>query len=341
MIEKISIENFTGFSALNLNFSSGINVIIGQNSSGKSHLLKLMAASLKSQESEKNTLTETLLGYFKPDSLGRLVKRAQGRAKANVNLQTKNGHIAFSFATNAQQVQIEKSLQYNLLNKSIYLPPREIMSFFEGFIALYQNRELSFDETYYRLALSLELPILKGRRWEEVHNLLDPLEKIIGGKIVKEDGKFYLRSANGKMEMPLVAEGYRKIAALMHLIANGEISQNSVFFWDEPEANLNPSLTAVVAEFLEKLTAKGVQVFIASHDYLLTHLLSLRAEYGKIAPEDLKFFALYRDANEQIDCEQGATLSDISQNSILNEFVKYYDLEQRYFNESLHATKHK
>jgi len=40
MITKINLENFTVFSKLSLEFSPRVNVIIGENGTGKTHLLK-------------------------------------------------------------------------------------------------------------------------------------------------------------------------------------------------------------------------------------------------------------------------------------------------------------
>jgi len=133
------------------------------------------------------------------------------------------------------------------------------------------------------------------------------------------------------MEAHLVAEGLRKLASLMYLILNGELSKNSVLFWDEPESNLNPALIKVVAGFIKLLAENGVQLFIATHDYLLTHLLSLYAEYRDIetAP-DMKFFCLSKNEAGSIDVEEGETLIQINYNPILEEYAKYYDLERSF-----------
>lgn len=345
MIKELHIKNFTRFSDNTFHFSDGINVFLGKNSMGKTHLLKLLACSLKAVKEngegklDNGLLSDKLKGYFKPDKLGRLVKRSQGRNKAEVQIKTTKGYLSFDFATSSNNVKIEQYDEIENLS-SLYLPPREIISVFEGFSSLYLNREVGFDETYYQLALSLALPLFKGRRYDDIDKLIAPLEQETGYKIVKEEGRFYFKNSDGKMEMSLVAEGYRKIATLMYLIANGEITQHSVLFWDEPEANLNPALTKVVVDILLTLANNGVQIFLASHDYLLTNLLSLQSEYKDLITKKkekatIKFFGLYEEDGTLV-FDSGDTLTDLSHNAILEEFVAFYDLEKDYFNRSLH-----
>ena len=40
MIEKLTLKNFTVFENLEIDFSPRINIIIGENGTGKTHLLK-------------------------------------------------------------------------------------------------------------------------------------------------------------------------------------------------------------------------------------------------------------------------------------------------------------
>ena len=44
-IKKINVENFTVFENIEIDFSEGINVFIGENGTGKTHLLKLLYAT--------------------------------------------------------------------------------------------------------------------------------------------------------------------------------------------------------------------------------------------------------------------------------------------------------
>lgn len=341
MIKNLTLDNFTCFNALNLDFCKGINVFIGKNGTGKTHILKVLHAILKanqaktsSQKEKETSISNHLNAFFKPEQLGRLVQRTQGRQNTQISCSSQNDTQTFSFASNSKSVNMVSQGE-NLSFPSLYIPPREVLSFFEGFTALYEKREISFDETYYILAKSLEIPILKGRRYEELQDLIKPLEDAIGAKILKENGKFYLKNKQGKMEINLVAEGFRKIAALMYLIANGELSKNSILFWDEPEANLNPKLITMISKILRLLASKGVQIFVATHDYLLTHQLSLYKEYAQKNEKtpEMKFFCLQKET--EITVEIGETLADIAHNPILDEYADFYELEKTFFEQSL------
>ena len=48
MIKTLKLSNFTVFKEAELEFSPGLNVIVGENGTGKSHLLKLAYTILRS-----------------------------------------------------------------------------------------------------------------------------------------------------------------------------------------------------------------------------------------------------------------------------------------------------
>ena len=88
--------------------------------------------------------------------------------------------------------------------------------------------------------------------------LREPLEAQIGGRVVLErNGRFYLRPSGtygaSDMEMPLIAEGWRKLAMLVRLIVTGSLLDKGCLFWDEPESNLNPNLIREVARAILRL----------------------------------------------------------------------------------------
>lgn len=46
-IDKIALKNFTVFDRLELEFCSGINVLVGVNGKGKTHIMKLLYSAAK------------------------------------------------------------------------------------------------------------------------------------------------------------------------------------------------------------------------------------------------------------------------------------------------------
>ena len=107
------------------------------------------------------------------------------------------------------------------------------------------------------------------------------------------------------------------------LIRNGTLRNGSVLFWDEPEANLNPKMFKVVIEVLLELQRAGVQVFFATHDYVILKELDLQMTDQDI----VAFHSLYRDENDEIACHTVDRYLDIAPNAIAETFTSLYDQE--------------
>lgn len=338
-IQRLFVHEFGAFADANFEFSPGLNVFIGRNSTGKSHILKLLYAIWKSYErvplavSKEATLGEKLAGVFKPDDgrIGRLVRRRRGRNHADVEL-TRDGHGRISFQLSTLDLMKVSVRGWSMQGHSLFVPSREVLAMYEGFIGAYNKRESSFDETYYDLCLALNNSPLR-KRSAEAKKLIQPLESAIGGSVSLIGPRFYVHQTSGKMEAHLVAEGLRKIGSLTRLIDNGSIAEHGLLFWDEPEANLNPHLIHEVATFLRASAKNGTQVFLASHDYLLTQYLSLAAESDPTLP--ISFFGFSRPKQrDPVAIETGRTLSKLAQNPILEEFARYYDRQREAFSET-------
>lgn len=344
-VKSLKLEKFSVFKKAEFKFSSGINVFIGANGTGKSHLLKLIYAILQANretgsknsgahESFQTHLAQKLSRVYRPDDgqIGRLPTRSVGNTKATVTLHADSGETEFRI-TSPGNLHIDK----NTLPKNetcIFIPSREALAMYEGFINAYSEKELSFDETYFDLCKALSGASLRGPRLQKIGALARPLEEILGGRVVLQGSQFYLwREGEAKLEAHLLAEGLRKLGSLLQLIINGSLIQNGFLFWDEPEANLNPKLVTKVAETLQRLAAFGIQTFVATHDYLLSNELSLAAEYPEGQPADLKcdirFFALTKLAETGVSVESGGKLPELQHNDILAEFAKHYDRESR------------
>jgi hypothetical protein len=250
-----------------------------------------------------------------------------------VRIETNTGKLAFGITASGKLKLEANSIETP--DGSIYLPSREVLALYEGFIAAYEKRELSFDETYRDLCVALQSDTLRGPRSAEIAALAKPFERdILEGNVRLNGGRFEVYNNDGVIEAHLLSEGQRKIASLVRLMINGSLTRNALLFWDEPEANLNPRLVTRVARALRALAASGVQIFVSTHDYLLTQELSLAAEYPATANDtglsrDLRFIALSRgDASRGVAVESAATMAGLGDNPILDEFVAHYKREQ-------------
>ncbi len=331
-IKSLGLQQFTAFDErVTFDFCRGINVLIGANSTGKTHVMKLMYACLKSSDSVSGgkNLEEKLQTVFRPDEVGGLVHRNRASKPASVKLIDEYGSLEFTL-TSWGKLSIEQS-ELNRSTSAVYLPAREFLSIFPGFISAYKRREMQFDETYYDLAISLDANPLRDQILKERRDLVDPLQRAIGGSVIQEKRRFYVRLPEGRLEAHLVAEGYLKLAQLVYLVKNGSVEPGGILFWDEPASGLNPDLVTSIVEALMGLAASGIQIFTATHDYLLSQELSLRAEYG---PRDtpLHFFALHKPGpGVGVRVDDGATLTEIDHNPILDEFAAHYDREVALF----------
>jgi hypothetical protein len=158
--------------------------------------------------------------------------------------------------------------------------------------------------------------------------VLQTLREALGGHVELSGERFYVKFHGDKarMEAHLVAEGLRKVASLERLLLNGSLTTNGFLFWDEPEANLNPRLTVVIADILGALARLGVQIFITTHDFLLARRLSVKSELPGEPPT--RFFACYRPKpGAPVEVRHGAQLSDLPENPIEEEFARHYDFE--------------
>ena len=91
MLRSLRLSNVTLFQQAELAFSPGLNVLVGENGCGKSHLLKLayaMAACLQeplpTRTAMQGLLADKLVGVLRPEALGRLVRRSAGRERAEL-----------------------------------------------------------------------------------------------------------------------------------------------------------------------------------------------------------------------------------------------------------------
>ena len=343
MLKKLTIKNLTVFPTAKFNFAEGLNVFVGENGCGKSHFLKIAYSIIAASAEEgkkphtdvptKSNLqklyADKLVHVMRPESLGRLARRKQGREKCVIEMQFDNKELntAFSFATASKtEVQIQQLPEKWHSKSPIFFPTRELLTIFPGFVSIYESHYLEFEETYRDTCILLGAPALKGPRQSKIKKLLQPIEKAMGGTVILDrNGRFYLKiPKEGNVEMPLVAEGLRKLAMVARLIATGSLLDKGYLFWDEPETNLNPKLIKLIAEVILHLCKNGIQVFMATHSLFLMRELEILSQQKDFAQIGKRYFALSSTENGVV-VEQDETVEGLNTLVMLDEELAQSD----------------
>lgn len=166
-IKTLTLENFMIFDSIDVEWSPNINVILGENSTGKTTLLKAMYSLVKpygrsdflkcTQMQQEDMIVGKMVGVFRPDEkkIGRMSSRRRGEPKnTKMKVCTAEGDIIeVSFGSrreNHADVSVRHSEKSKLCDP-VYLPPKEMISATEHFQSLYEEYHIDFEEMYYDL----------------------------------------------------------------------------------------------------------------------------------------------------------------------------------------------
>jgi len=301
MIKYLKIQNFTAFDTLDINFSNGVNLFIGENGTGKTHILKVLYTACDITKSKKS-FAEKINDVFYPSDkqIGRLVKRVQKSTSGSVEIgrelpDCKTSSIKLALTSHTltpNKAKLSGATKLWLENpvESVFIPVKDMMANAPGFRSLYATRNIHFEEVYADIIDRAFLPALKGPIDHQRGKLLKILQDAMEGKVVTKGEEFFLRNKQGNLEFTLLAEGFRKLGLLWLLIQNGTLLSGSALFWDEPETNLNPRLMEKVVGILMELHRLGVQVFVTTHDYVLLKEFDLATK----KEDKISYHSLYR-----------------------------------------------
>ena len=328
-LTRVRLERFTAFKKLDLELSPGINVLVGENGTGKTHLMKVCYAACDVSNTGAS-FADKLINVFLPSGriLGRLVTPQQGGSRCLVEIHREGGKLSAEFTSRtkiAGSAEISGVSRWaNHPIKSVFIPVKEMLANAPGFRSLYGQREIHFEAVYDDILERAYLPLPRGRIETDRQHLFPDLEDVIEGRVTVKNEEFFLRSSQGRnIEFSLLAEGIRKLGLLWILIRNGSLPGGSVLFWDEPETNLNPKLFGVVIDVLLGLQRAGVQIFLATHDYVILKELDLQGQ----DKDQIAFHSLYRTEKGDIACRTADNFLGIEPNAILDAFGDLYDRE--------------
>ena len=376
MLKTLRLKNFTVFASAELSFCAGLNVIVGQNGTGKTHLLKagylmnrawsdlMFKRTALNQKRAEAYFEERLMGLFQPVNLDHLIQRGS-RGGSHVGADVEAFIPTLSVLTEAERTQtlaqfpfgsttetlhwgvyIKSAKDLSLAEtnvpldasavpdtaavnayvpKSLFIPSKEIVSMYEGLIALLDRYEIKLDATYGDLARSMNGPELT-----QVPALLPgvmaELENELGGKMTLDAGRLsFVGSDGSRTDGPLMAEGFRKLATLMYLIRRGALAEKGeTLFWDEPETNLNPAYIRWVARALMWLANAGVQVILATHNLFLLREFEILAEQAGGNGAAQRYFALM-PGKKGVTVSAGDSIESVNPLVLLDEDLAQSD----------------
>ena len=322
MFSRLELTNFTAFKQLDLELSPGINVLVGGNGTGKTHILKILYFLQVVNKSHKPSYIIELHQIFQPKDgkISRLVRHGHGFIEFNVSAVWNNTTLSTAF-NNKKDTGLQFGGSYDCDEDPVFIPVKEPLSFAPGFLSLDAKYHMSFDKTYSDILKSAYLPQIKNLD-PALQEILSEIQEIIGGEVIVEGETFYLDIADYRMEISLVAEGFRKLALVWQLIRNGSLCKGSTLYWDEPEANLNPFLMQHVAKTLIKLANHGVQIFLATHNYAFLKEIDHQKEQTPVT-----YFALDNSGENGVQANICSEYINISPNKIAEENLRLYDME--------------
>lgn len=361
MIKGIILENFAAFKKLELEFTSGINIIIGENSCGKTQILKSIYAL-----SSDSDVTDKLLGLFKPNN-GRLsgLYHRGGNGKARIKVEDSTGQFSIAeFGPRTEKVKGDNSIAK--AGKPVLIPTKEVLSLLpaiqaesvttEALSALFEDSiidlcRILLSEPSVELADAVNSDPRLGEIVPMLTKAIGSKFEINGGEHVFVKGQFvekvntdiskgqsakaysdfklldFQKEKSSETSVTMTAEGFRKIGLLQRLIDVGALvkGQTNILLWDEPESNINPALMRLLVECLFELARNGQQIIIASHNYVMLKWFDLLMDSSK--NDHVTYHGLYKGDNGQISIETTENYKMLSANAIAETYSDLYDAE--------------
>jgi AAA15 family ATPase/GTPase len=296
MIDAIELENFGIIEKLDWQKLGKINLVIGDNGTGKTFLLKSLYTAMRTVEEYKRgddqtniaqILYDKLRWTFQPEKFGDLVRKgSKNPLSLNISFDSKTFCYSFGKDTNKSITNVESGIPPRKDN-SIFLPAKEVLSLHNIILkSRDQDQVFGFDDTYLDLARALRYQPTKGKNYPQFAKSRKNLENILGGKIEYKEGSNswqFKNKGNQTFSMGITAEGVKKIAILDTLLGNRYLTPNSIVFIDEPESALHPKAISQLLDIIAALAESGMQFFLASHSYFVIKKLYLISQQKEMS----------------------------------------------------------
>ncbi len=307
MISSIYFKDFGIFEQFKFDSVSNLNVIIGENDTGKTSLLKLLYSTAKAWEEFslrqvnqaekpvfKQILADKLSNTFQPQKKGLSdLVHYRKDAKLYTEISFFEGekfkqeiHFSIHKESKNEIDEIKNNIkpcanpdEFNTL----FVPAKEVLTAMNAISATrYRLFMDGFDDTYIDLINALRIKTTRGKVAAKLTEVGNRLERLFGGEILQVNDEFIFRKkTRTEFSMSLTAEGVKKLGILTTLIRNRQLNKGTILFMDEPEAVLHPQAIRELVKILHLLSHSGIQVFISTHSFFVIKQLELIARREK------------------------------------------------------------
>lgn len=179
-LRSLNIENFSAFKNLDMDFNKGINVFIGENGTGKTHLMKLMYAACQAAE-PKTSFSQKLVNCILPDDykISHLVHK--GAEKTSIQIEGWDEErgitflkIDFSKRTKKWNAHVVDEEHWEFVfdsHSSVFIPAKEILSNSYNLNAAVAKNNVKFDDTYLDILNTAKIDINNDNQVNKIYNI--------------------------------------------------------------------------------------------------------------------------------------------------------------------------
>ena len=335
MIRELTLSGVTAFlHEAHLDFAAGMNVIVGGNDTGKSHLMRLVYALCRWMErsphrdfperwAEENRLRRYILHSFAAQQLSSLVSRHSIGGEAQVHASFSGSKVPpgsadvdFLFNTHKDDgVFISTMPQRFLQERTLFIPSRDILTLYPCYVQVGKRYPDLLDGATWDLCRALESDPAKEAPPESMRRVLKLIRTLVQGKMQRGGAsRFTLqRGKEEPMEMSLIAEGFKRVGTLALLIENASLRAGDTLFWDEPEMNLNTAQLPLLCGIMLGLCEAGVQMIITTHSLFLLRELMIHLNRGSYSQLSRRFIGLHAGTGlfGSVQVQQGQSADDL------------------------------
>lgn len=237
----------------------------------KKLLINLKKMDIKDEGLKKHTVVSYFASEFGEKFIGNSVKNA---LKTNqLKLLEKHSELKY-FESDEKDMKVNKMTPFRNV---IYLETP----------FLYEN-DLIFHHTQMvnNLIKEENLGFISS---ETQRDLMEEINKIIGGNYIVENSKIYLERDGMKISNENIATGIKSLGQIKLLLEKGILKKDSFLILDEPEVHLHPEWQIKLAQIIGLLNRKlEIKILINTHSSYFVEAIDVFKDYYKI--KDVNYY---------------------------------------------------